>query len=221
MEITLSEIDNLIQDASALCSSRERVFLESVRDYLADRGHVTPSQGNWIYSLKEKYSPERIAEESTWRANWNDTHRAVAIAVAHYYEQNPPYFGGVVRQVLDFQESFILSKKTWNKFCENKYAKRIRKEAEGEPKYKQSDCIQIRTSNRLDLANYSSDTGRSSQVPNALSNCVGFVLQVDAKPVTRAARGSRIYKILLAGESAPIFAHESDLKKIRRKKCLR
>ena len=39
---------------------------------------------------------------------------------------------------------------------------------------------------------------------------VGFVIKTDAKPVLRAARGSRIYQILITGEVA-LYAHESDL----------
>ena len=49
-----------------------------------------------------------------------------------------------------------------------------------------------------------------------IANMTGFVLQVDALPITRAAKGSRIYKVLLAGDTSPIFCHESDLKKQRK-----
>ena len=44
---------------------------------------------------------------------------------------------------------------------------------------------------------------------------VGFVIKTDARPVTRAAKGSRMYQILITGETAPIYAHESDLKRVR------
>tara|TARA_R100000426_G_C4796730_1_gene100914 strand:- start:693 stop:851 length:159 start_codon:yes stop_codon:yes gene_type:complete len=51
-----------------------------------------------------------------------------------------------------------------------------------------------------------------------MANKVCMVLEVDAKPITRAAKGARIYKVLITDEAQPIFAHESDLKKSRRPK---
>ena len=45
-----------------------------------------------------------------------------------------------------------------------------------------------------------------------------MILEVNAKPVTRPAKGARVYKILVTGEMKPIYAHESDLKILRRRK---
>ena len=43
------------------------------------------------------------------------------------------------------------------------------------------------------------------------------IINIDELPVTRAAKGARIYKILPVGH-APVYAHESDLKTCRRKR---
>ena len=45
-----------------------------------------------------------------------------------------------------------------------------------------------------------------------------MVLEVNSLPITRAAKGARIYKVLITDEAQPIYAHESDLKKARRPK---
>jgi hypothetical protein len=45
-----------------------------------------------------------------------------------------------------------------------------------------------------------------------------MILEVNAKPVTRPAKGARVYKILVTGEMKPVYAHESDLKILRRRK---
>jgi hypothetical protein len=83
-----------------------------------------------------------------------------------------------------------------------------------EPKYKKAECVQIRANNKIELANYR-DSTPNRQARRREANKVGFVLETNAKPVTRAAKGSRIYKILLSGETSPIYAHEADLKRKR------
>ena len=80
--------------------------------------------------------------------------------------------------------------------------------------------MQIRATNKVDIANVSDDgfSYPNRSVRRKMVDKVGFIIKTDAKPVLRAARGSRMYQILITGEVAPIYAHESDLK--RAKKCL-
>ena len=107
---------------------------------------------------------------------------------------------------------------SWLSALENKFAKRILSEYESPCKFKKGDCIQIRKNNRLDLANYDDETGKPGPSYIAYSEKVGFVVATNSRPITRAAKGSKIYKILLVGEVSPIYAHESDLKTKRGKK---
>jgi hypothetical protein len=91
------------------------------------------------------------------------------------------------------------------------------KNYEEELKFKVGDTIQIRATNKIDVANASNDgfSYPDRSVRRKMVDKVGFVIKEDAKPVLRAARGSRIYQILITGEVAPIYAHESDLKRIK------
>ena len=72
--------------------------------------------------------------------------------------------------------------------------------------------MEIRKTNKITQANY--NRGLPPLQP-LWAGKVGFVLDVSCRPIVRAARGSKIYKILLTGQPAPIFAHESDLKNHR------
>lgn len=199
------EFEELIQQASPHATEKESEFLSSAKSYLIKNGSLTPGQLNWVASIGSKYSREKLQKESEWLQSFGSEHRAIAIKVANYYSENPPYFQSYVSKIISDPENFTLSSQEWGKFCENKYAKKILNEYNTTPKFTVGQAIQIRATNKVREANYSKTLGR-------IANKVGFILQVDAKPITRAAKGSRIYKILLSDDPAPLFCHESDLK---------
>jgi len=206
----LERIDNLISRATLLMVSKEKAFLDSIRQQVIRKGDLSFSQQDWLSRLEKKYSKDEILIEEQWKAQWNVSHREIAKQVAHYYKSNPPYFSRLVDAVFSDPDDFYLSKKEWHKFCENKYALKIRKEYDSDPKFKVGDCVQIRVSNKIKPANYSVDLRKTR-----LENRVCFIVKVDAAPILRAAKGSRIYQILLTGATGALYAHESDLKKKR------
>ena len=213
-DYTLPMIEEFSKRASKHFSIREEVFLKSITQQLEYKANLSWSQENWISKIMEKYSPSRIEEEARWTKNFNEDLRSQALQVARYYQANPPYFSDIVSRVLGDEKTFTLSLADWTKFCENKYSLKIRDIYKQEPKYKKAECVQIRANNKIELANYR-DSTPNRQARRREANKVGFVLETNAKPVTRAAKGSRIYKILLSGETSPIYAHEADLKRKR------
>ena len=81
--------------------------------------------------------------------------------------------------------------------------------------------VQIRANNRVDIANTDQKTGatpRGAWSTFKLADKTCMVLEVNALPITRAAKNSRVYKVLIIDETSPIYVHESDLKKLRRRK---
>ena len=81
--------------------------------------------------------------------------------------------------------------------------------------------VQIRANNRLDIANTDQKTGatpRGAWSTFSLADKTCMILEVNALPITRAAKNSRVYKVLIIDETSPIYVHESDLKKLRRRK---
>jgi hypothetical protein len=210
------DIDRFISRAHKHFTDREHTFLQSIRQQLEKNHQLSYSQEQWIGTIMSKYSKSAIKIESDWIANFSSQHRAIGIQVANYYNANPPYYGSITIKVLASPETFVLSKSTWDKFCENKYALKIRDIYLAPLKFNASDCVKIRSNNRIDLANAIDPKYSNRRAGRQEANKVGFILETDVKPVTRAAKGSRVYKILLTGETKPIFAHESDLKKNRR-----
>jgi len=209
------DIDRFISRAHKHFTNREHTFLQSIRQQLDLRPTLSYSQEQWLGNIMSKYSKAAIKIESDWAANFSHQQRAIGLQVANYYNANPPYYGNITMAVLASPETFVLSKATWNKFCENKYALKIREMYLAPLKFAMADCVIIRSNNRIDLANTIDPKYSNRRACRQEANKVGFILETDVKPVTRAAKGSRVYKILLTGETKPIFAHESDLKRNR------
>ena len=132
---SVESIDELSSRVKNDATEKEMSFLGSAQRWLASKGRLTPGQEGWLSSIAEKYSEEAIRERQKWDNNWSDEHRKTAIRVARYYEANPPYYSTLVTKILTNCEKFALSKKEWDKFCENKYAKKLRNEYESKPKF--------------------------------------------------------------------------------------
>jgi hypothetical protein len=184
-------------------------------------GTLSSSQMMYLERMYNKYSMEEIKKKEEFEQNYSVEHRQTATRCANYYaDQYPPYYDSIVAKVLNDPEGHVLSYSEYNKMCNNKYAKKILACYEQEAVYSVGDFVQIRATNRVDIANTNQKEGHMPRrrVCSQLANKFCMVLEVNAKPITRAAKGARVYKVLITDEAQPIYAHESDLKKARRPK---
>ena len=184
-------------------------------------GPLSSSQMMYLELMYNKYSMEEIKKKEEFAQNYSDLQRRVAVRCAQYYaDQYPPYYDAIVEKVLKDPEGHTISYNEFNKMCNNKYAKKILACYEEPAKYNVGDFVQIRATNRIDIANTNQKDGHMPRrsVCSQMANKLCMVLEINAKPITRAAKGARVYKVLITDEAKPIYAHESDLKKSRRKK---
>ncbi len=182
---------------------------------------LSSSQVYHLEKMLNKYSKEEIEKRETFRQNYSDCQRLIALRCAWYYDANHPrYYGSIIDKVLNDPQGHALEYSEFNKMCNNKYAKKILAAYNEPQKFIVGDMVQIRASNRIDIANtdYSSGAFPRRQSAYRLANKVCMVLSVNEKPITRAAKGARLYKILVIDEAQPFYAHESDLKKYRKSK---
>lgn len=214
-KINAAHIKNLMKKAGNYLTHREIDFLGSLLSQADVRDKLSYGQEKWLRAIEEKYSKENLKEMSLWEKSFSDEHREIARKVASYY-QSTQYYAHCVQTVMSDPENFVLSKKEWDIFCENKYALKIRNNYKEHLKFKVADCVQVRANNKIDIANADPDCYPNRAARYKMSEKVGFVIQTDAKPVTRAAKGSRVYKVLFTGETKPVYAHESDLKRKRK-----
>lgn len=182
---------------------------------------LSSSQLYHLERLYNRYSEENLKTRAEFEKSYDSVLRGKALKCAQYYaDQYPPYYDGIVTKVLNDPTGHILSHNEYNKMCNNKYAKKILACYESAPKYGVGDFVQIRATNRIDVANTDRASGHQPRRSSCrtMSNKVCMVVEVNAKPITRPAKGARIYKVLVTDETQPIYAHESDLKKARRPK---
>ena len=185
------------------------------------RGPLSSSQMMYLERMYNKYSMEEIKKKEEFTQNYSDDQREVAVSCAQYYaSQYPPYYDAIVEKVLKNPTGHVLSYNEYNKMCNNKYALKILAAYREDAKYQVGDFMQIRAVNRIDIANTNQKEGHMPRrsICSKMANKFCMILEVNAKPITRAAKGARIYKVLITDEAQPIYAHESDLKKVRRTK---
>lgn len=194
-------------------------FMSSLHQQFESRGELSESQNYHLERLCTKYSMEEISKQEQFEKDYTDDLRLIALRCARYYdEQFPRYYGHSVDKVLCDPTGHTLSYSEFNKMCNNKYAKKILAAYASQLKFSAGDMVQIRANNRVDIANTNKKEGHIGVPKSAqwrMQNKVCMILSADSKPVTRAAKGARIYKILIIDETSPIYAHESDLKKVR------
>ncbi len=212
-------LDRVYENSEPQEDMWEKGFLESVLEQSKKRDYLSESQIRTIDKIEAKYTDVVIAEKQYWKECWSDYHRDLCLKVAYYYKANPPYYRPLVDEALSDKDNFFFVESDFLKFTNNKYSLKVLKNYEEELKFNVGDTVQIRATNKIDIANVSDDgfSYPNRSVRRKMVDKVGFVIKTDARPVTRAARGSRMYQVLLTGEVAPIYAHESDLK--RAKKC--
>ena len=212
-------LDRVHENSEASEDLWDKGFLESVLEQ-RKKGKLSDAQLRTVVKIEAKYTDVVIAEKQYWKECWSAYHRDLCLKAAHYYNANKPYFSYIVHKVLSDKESFFLPESDFLKLTNNKYSLKVLKNYEEELKFNVGDTVQIRATNKIDVANMSADgfSYPNKKVRREMVDKGGFIIKADARPVTRAARGSRMYQILITGEVAPIYAHESDLKRV--KKCL-
>ena len=200
----------------------EQGFVDSLEHQFKQKGRLSVSQERHLFKLTDKYNMDKIREAQQWNKNYGPEQRDIAVKCAKYYDgQYTNYFHDIVTKVLDNPEGHILSLGEYNKLCKNKYALKVLASYDAPEKFAVGDMVQIRANNRVDIANTDQKTGahpRGVAATWSFADKTCMVLEVNALPITRAAKNSRVYKVLIIDETSPIYVHESDLKKLRRRK---
>ena len=211
-----------LQYHAAHMNTWEQGFVDSLEPQFKQKGKLSVSQERHLLKLADKYNMDKIRESQQWVKNYGPEQRDIAIKCAKYYDgQYRTYFHDIVNKVLGDPEGHVLTLGEYNKLCKNKYALKVLASYDEPEKFAVGDMVQIRANNRVDIANTELKTGavpRGMRATWHFADKTCMVLEVNAKPITRAAKAARVYKVLIIDETSPIYAHESDLKKLRRRK---
>jgi len=186
-------------------------FIGSLRGQLLAGRELSPRQKEILARIVTRHSVEAQAVRDNWASSFTSEMREKMIIAAHYYLANPPYFGDLARKVIE-DDAFVPSKKAYEKMVENKFATKVIESTLSTPKFAPGSHVALRANAKIYRA-----TGPYPSTPTReLRAKLGIIIKVDAKPVTSAARGSKVYSVLFFGEALPVFVEERWLKKGKR-----
>ena len=172
-------------------------FLGSVLEQNRSRGELSHRQLEILEKIESRHSDEMLARRENWASNYTEEMADRMRVAAEYYAANPPYYADLARSVLH-TEGFIPTEKQYRTLTENKYAAKVLQAHFAAPAFPVGSKVAAR-----------------ANAPYGLKGKKGFVMKTDAKPVTNAARGTKVYMILPIGEATPVFCEERHLKRGR------
>ena len=151
-----------------------------------------------------------MAERQKWVESYkNDpTLRADAIVVANYY-LSTGYFRDTAKMVIE-DESFIPTYSQYNKMVKNKYAQKVLASHNSPAKYPAGSLVTFRANAPAGV--------RYIDGAYLKRNVTLMVVETDAAPVTSAARGSKVYKLLPVGKATTLQVEERHIMKFRQPK---
>jgi hypothetical protein len=197
-------------------SNGDKIFTDSLKSQYNANGHLSTSQEYHLDRIALVYSDGAVHKIQSWCRDYNNEMRLTATRCAHYYNMSfPRYYESIIDKVLADPHAHTLTPVEYKKLCENKYAKKVLSCYEADPKFAIGELVQLRSTHNIFKINdrMTGPVGHYTEYKNRLC----LITSDNARAITRAAKGSRVYKILFIGESIPVFAHESDLKTAKRK----
>ena len=185
-------------------------FVESlVGQVTADR-RLSERQLQILKKIEAEHDDAAMAERQKWVESYkNDPSlRADAIVVANYY-LSTGYFRDTAKMVVE-DETFIPTYSQYNKMVKNKYAQKVLASHNSPAKYPAGSLVTFR-------ANAPSGV-RYLDGAYLKRNVTLMVVETDAAPVTSAARGSKVYKLLPVGRASTLTVEERHIMKFRQPK---
>ena len=202
-----SRLNNLIVRCAENSDLWAVEFITSLKGQLSMGRELSDRQEEILKKVQDRHSDQANAIRDSWITNFTSEMREKMKIAAGYYLANPPYFGDLARNAID-NDLFIPSEKAYRKMVENKYASRVIESSLAEAKFKAGSHVMLRSTAHSSVSFYNGDKGVTSR-----KGKLGMVVKPDAKPVSNAARGSKIYSVLFFGEKGAVTVEERWLKK--------
>ena len=185
-------------------------FVESLTSQVKGDRRLSERQLQILKKIEAEHDDAAMAERQKWVESYkNDpTLRADAIVVANYY-LSTGYFRDTAKSVTE-DESFIPTYSQYNKMVKNKYAQKVLASHNSPAKYPAGSLVTFRAN---------APSGVRYLDGAYLKRAVTLmVIETDAAPVTSAARGAKVYKLLPVGKASTVMVEERHIMKARPKK---
>lgn len=172
-------------------------FLQSLLEANEKYEGLTVNQYAALEKIEVRFSEAAVAKRLAWADQYGPEQKKIAKICAEYYLANPPYYRDLARKLINDSE-FVPTERQYRALCENKYAKKIIAATLEDPKFAVGSMV----------------SGRACAVRD-LKNKLLMIIEVNAKPVLRAAKGAKVYRVLPVGNSQMFYCEERDLKQAK------
>ena len=146
-----------INENKDLISNWEKSFIDSVTAQYEQKGRLSERQVAILDKVFKKASPDARAERQKWADSWTEEKKTVLALIANYYK-HAGYFSNMVKKVED-NPDYIPTKNEYEKFCENKWALKVRKNEKVAPLWTVGQFAKIRQNAQKFYTRPTNDTG--------------------------------------------------------------
>ena len=185
-------------------------YVESLISQVKGDRRLSDRQLEILKKIEAEHDDAALAERQKWIESYtnNPDLRADAIVVANYY-MSTCYFKDTARDIIN-DDTFIPTYSQYNKMVKNKYAQKVLASHHAPAKYEAGQLVTFR-------ANAPTNT-RYLDGGILKRNVTMMVIETDAAPITSAARGAKVYKLLPVGKAATLEVEERYIMKARKLK---
>ena len=204
--LILERLENLY--ARCESSSWAAGFVESLTDQAKCGRRLSDRQYQLLAKIELEHDDKAMAARAEWIEDYeNDPKlRDDAIVVAKYY-MNVGYFRDTALSIIE-NEKFIPTYSQYNKMVKNKYAQKVLAAHHAPAKYEAGQLVTFRASAPTNSRYL--DSGILKR------NVTMLVIEADAAPITTAARGAKVYKLLPVGKASTLLVEERYIMKARK-----
>lgn len=198
----------MLERLNTVCERTEdaswaRGFINSLQGQIMGGRELSEKQITTLVKIEAEHNDEALSTRAAFASEYTsdkDGMRTDAVTVAHYYRA-AGYFHSLAQQIIE-NPAYVPSHAEYSKMTKNKYAQKVLREHHAPAKYPVGSYVLPRAGN-YGLKH------RTGGKP-----CI--VVETDAAPITSAAKGSKMYKLLPIGRAETILAEERMIMKARR-----
>ena len=185
-------------------------YVESLTSQVKGDRRLSDRQLQILRKIEAEHDDAAQAERQEWIESYtnNPDLRADAIVVANYY-MTTGYFKDTARDIIN-DDTFVPTYSQYNKMVKNKYAQKVLASHHSPAKYEAGQLVTFR-------ANAPTKT-RYLDGGILKRNVTMMVIETDAAPITSAARGAKVYKLLPVGKATTLEVEERYIMKARKLK---
>jgi hypothetical protein len=186
--------------ANPVIQDRDKSFAESLKTGYEKYKSLTVKQNEAFLRMEQKYvnGTNPATAINDWYNSFDEEKRKILNACAKYYI-NTDYFNDLARKVID-NPTWVPTEKQYRAMCENKYAQKLIKNLDGNPRYSVNDVVTVRSNFRY---------GRFHDTS------IGVIIK--AYDCNTPVAGNRQYDILPIGSDTIIKVLEKQIKIARDK----